>query len=114
MALGNIVPAEDDIQITLPIWPGEAEGYTVPGVYHNFLSMNMLAVEQYIIIFDKDKVSIYDASNTKICVSRRVILEGWHVKKEDRWWMPLVKNVYNIDSDLITVTKSPPELLKSA
>ena len=76
MALGNISPAADVVQLNLPIRPAAAEGHTVPGVNHNLLSMNMLAQKYYITIFGKDKASIYYANNTKHDVSRQAILEG--------------------------------------
>ena len=114
MALGNNMTAADVIQLNLQIQPAAVEGHMVPCVNHNLLSMNMLAAKNYITIFGKDKVSIYNANNTKIYVFRQAILEGWHVKKEGLWQISLVKNVHNINTDTIVVTKSSSELLQSA
>ena len=65
MALGNIAPAADVVKLSIPIRPVAAEGHTVLGVNHNLLIMNMLAAKNYIIIFDKDKVSIYNVISTQ-------------------------------------------------
>ena len=36
----------------------------VPGIQNNLLSTNQFAKEKYIMIFDKKKVNIYNATNT--------------------------------------------------
>ena len=68
----------------------------------------MLDAENYITIFDKGKVSIFDANDTKITVSKKVILEGWHVKKEGLWRILLGKNVRNINADIVSMKNIHP------
>ena len=41
--------------------------------------MNSLTKAGYACIFDDQKLSVYDANNTKIKVSSSAVLEGWHV-----------------------------------
>ena len=66
MALGNIAPGEDVVKLNLPLCTGGAEGHTVPNINHNLLSMNILTAQNYITIFDKEKVCIFDSNDTKI------------------------------------------------
>ncbi len=43
----------------------------------SLLSMAKFADANYIAIFDKDELNIYDAKNTKVTVSCSAILRGW-------------------------------------
>ena len=54
----------------------------VPGIEHNLMSTNIFAFTKYVTIFDEDMVNIYDARNTKITVSRGVVLQGWRVSSK--------------------------------
>ena len=76
MALGNVAPADDIVHLNIPLREATREAHTVPGITNNLLSINKLAEENYISVFDGDKLSIYDANNTEITVSRRAVLEG--------------------------------------
>ena len=51
MALGNIAPAADVVQLSIPIRPVAAEGHMVPDMNHNLLNMNMLVTKNYVIMF---------------------------------------------------------------
>ncbi len=49
-----------------------------PGITKNsLLSTGKFAAANYITIFDKEEVNIYDANNTIITVTRGAILRGW-------------------------------------
>ena len=69
MALGNIAPADEIRSLPFDIREPACDVHMVPGIKHNFLSMNQLAEAKYITIFDEDKVNIYDATNTEVRVS---------------------------------------------
>ncbi len=52
--------------------------HIVPGIEHNsLLSIPKFVDANYITIFDKDEVNIYDANKTSIVASRGAILQGW-------------------------------------
>ncbi len=52
--------------------------HIVPGIERNsLLSIPKFADANYIVIFDKDEVNIYDANKTKTIVSHSTILQGW-------------------------------------
>jgi hypothetical protein len=52
--------------------------HIVPGIERNsLLNIPKFVDANYIAIFDKDEVNIYDANKTSIVVSRGAILQGW-------------------------------------
>ncbi len=52
----------------------------------------------YIAIFDKDKINIY---NTKVTISCSAILCGWQCKDTNLWCVPLLP--FNINNNMDTV-----------
>ena len=59
--LGPTATTEPDVAVILPL---------VPGIERDsLLSIPKFAVANYVAIFDKDKVNIYDANKTTIGVS---------------------------------------------
>ncbi len=60
--------------------------HIVPGIKRDsLLSIPMFANANYVAIFDKDVVNIYDANKTSIVVSRGAILRGWRCKQTKLW-----------------------------
>jgi hypothetical protein len=52
--------------------------HIVPGIKRDsLLSIPKFVIANYIAIFNKGKVNIYDANKTSIVVSRGAILQGW-------------------------------------
>ncbi len=52
--------------------------HIMPGIERDsLLSIPKFADANYVVIFDKDEVNIYDANKTKTIVSRSAILQGW-------------------------------------
>jgi hypothetical protein len=74
----------------------------VPGIERDsLLSIPKFADANYVAIFDKDEVNIYNANKTKIIVSRSAILRGWQCKQTNLWQVPLIKNVQNNNTDTV-------------
>jgi hypothetical protein len=60
--------------------------HIVPGIERDtLLSIPKFADANYVAIFDKDEVNIYDANKTSIVVSRGAILRGWRCKQTKLW-----------------------------
>ena len=60
--------------------------HIVPGIERDsLLSIPKFADANYVAIFDKDEVNIYDANKTTIVVSRGAILRGWQCKQTKLW-----------------------------
>ena len=116
MALGNIAPGNDVVHLNLPLWREATEAHTVPGIKHNLLSINKLADENYISIFDGDKLSIYDRNNTQVMVSRQAVIKCWHSEHKGIWRIPLVKRnkVHNNNVNTVLVDRSPLEVFSDS
>ena len=90
MARGDVAPAEDIVRLDLNVRDKAKEGHTVNGVKQNLLSTSKLVREDYIQIFERDKVSVYDARNTKVTVSRAAVLRGYYHEGTNLWRIPLI------------------------
>ena len=76
---------------------GEAkEIHSVPGLKHRLMSTNKFAEENYVQVFDKEQVNIYDTNDVKIQTTRGAVLQGWRVPREGMLHIPLVKVPINI------------------
>jgi hypothetical protein len=114
MACDNTAPGEDIVPMPgLPLQTEAATGHThtVRELMNNLGSMGIMTRMGYISIFQAKNMSIYDAQNTIITVSRAAVLEGWYVPHKELWRIPLVKNVTNIKHQTATINKSPTQLL---
>ncbi len=84
----------------------------MPGIKRkSLLSIPKFADANYVAIFDKDEVNIYDANKTKIIVSHSAILRGWQCKQTNLWRVPLIKNVQNNNTDTVLCNQCPTEFL---
>ena len=112
MPTGNIAPASDLKLLKHEVRDPARDVHIVPEVTTNILiSTGKFADANYITIFDKDEVNVYDANNTKISVSRDAILRGWRDKESGLWRIPLVHKVQNENTDTVIVSKQPTEYL---
>ena len=81
------------------------ELHITPGVsQHSLLSTGEYADANYITVFDKDTVNVYDANDTIITVTRDAILRGWR-DTNNMWRIPLVDMVQNLNTDTIIVNR---------
>ncbi len=65
----------------------------------------------YIAMFDKDKVNIYDANNTKITVTRAAIFQGWRSNQTKLWHIPLIKHKQINNTKSVLCNRPPTEFL---
>jgi hypothetical protein len=74
----------------------------VPAIKHNsLLSTSKFAEADYITVYDKDEVNIYDATTTKIVISEEAVLKGWRDPTDGLWRIPLVTNLENLNTDTL-------------
>ena len=93
-----------------------ANVHITPGITSNsLLSTGKCANANYITVFDKQQVNVYDVNDVTISVSRGALLRGW---RDDTglWRIPLLPtvqqdNVTNVNTDTVLVSKPPTELL---
>ncbi len=73
--------------------PPARDVHIMPSIERDsLLSMFKFVEANYIAIFDKDKVNIYDANNTEVTVMRSAILQGFRCQQK-MWQIQLVKMV---------------------
>ncbi len=77
----------------------------------SLLSVSKFVDTNYIAIFNKDEVKIFDANNTEVTVSHAAILRGWRCPETKLWRIPLVKHVTNANTDTILCDRPPSEFL---
>ncbi len=74
---GKIVKATEIAEYPFKVRSPAQELHITPGITENsLLSTSKFAAANYITIFDKEEVNIYDANNTIIAVTRGAILRG--------------------------------------
>ena len=87
--------------------------HIVPGIERDsLLSIAKFADANYISIFDKDELNIYDANKTQVTVTRGAILRGWRCPDSNLWRIPLVPQVVNNNTDTVLCDRPPTEFLK--
>ncbi len=90
------------------------ELHITPSITENsLLSTSKFAVANYITIFDKEEVNIYDANDTIIAVTRGAILCGFKCPMTGMWCIPLVDLVRNNNNntEMVIINRPPSELL---
>ena len=109
---GEIKQATEVAEYPFKVRDPAQELHITPGITENsLLSTSKFAAANYITIFDKEEVNIYDANDTIITVSRGAILRGWMDTKSNLWRIPLVEIVRNNNTDTIIVNRPPTEFL---
>jgi len=93
---GAIAKAKDIRELPYDVRGEAKEVHMVPGTQNNLISTNKFALEDYIKIFDKEEVNVYNANDVKIQTTRGAILRGWRVPSEGLWRFPLVPNAAEI------------------
>jgi hypothetical protein len=88
------------------------ELHITPGVsQHSLLITGKFADANYITVFDKEMVNVYNANNTIFAISRGAILHGFRDPVLSLYRIPLVDMVWNNNTDTIIVNRPPTEYL---
>ncbi len=83
--------------------------HIVPQVLNSLLSTSKVVNADYIAIYDKEKVNFYNAKIMKITVSEEAVLKGWQCPAAGLWWLPLVENPVNLNTNTLLLDH-PTEL----
>ncbi len=109
---GKIVNATKIVEYPFKVKAPAQELHITPGVTkHSLLSTSKFADANYITIFDKEAVNIYDANETTITVTRGAILRSFKCPTTGIWRIPLVDLVQNNNTDTVIVNCPPSEFL---
>ena len=94
---GEIMAATKIAEYPFQVRDPAKQLHITPGITTNLLlSTSKFAAANYITIFDKEEVNIYDANDTVIAVTRGAILRGFKCPTSGLWCIPLVKMVLMI------------------
>ena len=75
---GKVIQATDKSEYPFNVREPANEVHITPRVsQHSLLSTGKYADANYITVFDKDTVNVYDTNDTIITVTRVAILRGW-------------------------------------
>jgi hypothetical protein len=86
--------------------------HITPGVsQHSLHSTGKFSDANYITVFDKEMVNVYDANNTIFTISRGAILHGFCDPVLNLYQIPLFDMVRNNNTDTIIVNRPPTEYL---
>lgn len=91
------------------------EIHITPGLENHLISTNKFVEEDYVQVFDKEEVNVYDANDIEIKTTRGAVLRGWRVLKEGLWRFPLIKGANrasNQNTDTIAIRQAPQQILQ--
>jgi hypothetical protein len=109
---GEVIPATEITEYPFDVRSPAYELHITPGVsQHLLLSTGKFANANYITVFDKEMVNIYDANDTIFTVSKGAIIRGFHDPVLNIYQIPLVDMVWNNNTDTIIVNRPPTEFL---
>ena len=114
---GQTVTATEMATYPFNVRAPASEIHITPGITSNsLLSTGKYAEADYITIFDKDQVNVYDVNDVAITVTRGAILRGWKDPKSGLWRIPLLPTirqttVSNANTETVLVNKPPTEFL---
>jgi len=109
---GEVIQATEKVEYSFNIRAPANELHITSGIsQHSLLSTGKYADANYITVFDKDTINVYDANDTIITVMRDAILRGWRDTNNKLWRIPLVEMVQNLNTDTIIVNRPPTEFL---
>jgi hypothetical protein len=73
----------------------------MPQVQNSLLSTSKVDDADYIAVYDKEEVNFNKAKTTKITVSEEAVLKGWRCPAAGLWWLPLVENPVNLNTNTL-------------
>jgi hypothetical protein len=109
---GQLIQATEKVEYRFNVRAPANELLITPGVsQHSLLSTGKYVDANYITVFDKDTINVYNANNTVITVTKEAILQGWRDKDNKLWRIPLVDLVQNQNTNTIIVNRPPTKFL---
>ena len=114
MVTGYVAPGGEEAFIDHKLREPAQIWDIVPGTnQESMASTSKFANAGYIIVFDKEEVNVYNASNTRITSTGCATLKGWRDEECRQWLIPLVENVESKIMETILVKAPPSELLSN-
>jgi hypothetical protein len=109
---GKVIPAKEIAEYSFSIRSPANELHITPRVsQYSLRSTGKFADANYITVFDKEMVNIYDTNDTIFTIRKGAILHGFHDPVLNIYQIPLVDMVWNNNTDTIIVNHPPTEFL---
>ena len=116
---GQVAAAEAIATYPFAVRPEAAEVHITPDITSNsLLSTGKFADADYVTVFDKEQVNVYDVNDITISVTRGALLRGWRCPTTGLWRIPLLPtgrkdNINNVNTETVIVNKPPTEFLSN-
>jgi hypothetical protein len=68
---------------------------------NSLISTSKFVDAGYTVVYDNEEVNYYEKATTKLIVSEDAVLQGWRCPHNKLWHVPLVPNVWNLNTDTI-------------
>ncbi len=75
--------------------------HIVPQVQNSLLSTSKVVDADYVAIYDKQEVNFHNTKTTRLTVLEEAVLKGWRCPVTRLWWIPLVDNPVNLNTDTL-------------
>jgi hypothetical protein len=75
------------------------------------MSTSKLADANYVTVFTKEEVQVFDAEAAKFNVEGQVVMKGWRCPITKLWRVPLTPNLSNINTDTGLMSKRATEII---
>ncbi len=109
---GEIVKATKIAEYSFKVRSPAQELHITPSITENsLLSTSKFAAANYITIFDREEVNIYDVNDTIIAVTKGAILRGFKCPMTGMWRIPLVDLVQNTNTKMVIINRPLSEFL---
>ena len=111
-ANGTISNAGKKAQLKYDIRHPASDADIVPELALNsLLSTSKLADANYITIFTKDEVQVFDAETTKFNIEGNAIMQGWRCPETRLWRVPLCSDWSNINTDTTLLSTKATDII---
>ena len=74
----------------------------VPGVHHTLLNRVKFVDADYVTVLDKDGINIYDGKTTKIIISEKAVLSGYHTE-DGLCRNSLKRDLQNVNTNILLI-----------
>jgi hypothetical protein len=111
-ANGTISEAGKKARLPFEMRHPATDADTVPDVANNsLLSTSKTADANYVTVFTKDDVRIFDAETAPFEVTGKVVLEGWRCPETGLWRIPLKQHMDNLNTDTALLSQKATDII---
>ena len=111
-ANGTISKASNKAKLEYGMREPATEAEVVPGLAMNsLLSTSKLADANYVTVFTKDEVKIFDAAAAPFQLEGKVVMQGWRCPQTKLWRVPLQEKWNNINTETALLSQEVTEII---